>query len=174
VRRPLVLLALAVAVFGVLGRSASANVGPAPVPTRSLPGALVWGTGVFTSRASFERWLRDHRESLTAWTKLHPRATAILVAAEAGPVRFLPSQFAPHGSAPLEEPAEQPVSNHASLPIVAILAALSLALVVLAALPFPVFAPRWGPGAVVYHNRLPLLVSGMTLLVAIVVSKLAA
>ena len=59
-------------------------------------------------------------------------------------------------------------------PLVPLLAALGLALVALAALPFPVIAPHWGPGAVVFRNRLAFAGAGVTLTVAIVVAKLAA
>jgi hypothetical protein len=172
VRRAIVLVVLA-AVLAVVPGTARGTVSPRRVSTPSLPGALVWGNAVFTSRASFGHWLGDRHHSYGTWTRLHPRATAILVGAERGTVRFQPSQLAPGGPAVVEEPIAVPPQT-STFPFVPLLASLGLALVLLAALPFPVLAPRWAPGAVVYHNRLGFLAAGMVLVVAIVVAKLAA
>jgi hypothetical protein len=171
VRRSFVPVALAAALLGCVP-AAWANVGPGPAPIRALPGALVWGSGVFTSRAKFGRWLHDRHQTLAGWSKSHPHAAAILVFAEAPPIHFAPWQLAPRSSPPPVLEAIPAGSD--TFPIVAIFGALGLSLVVLAALPFPLLAPRWGPGALVHHNRLAILAAGTTLVVAIVVAKLAA
>lgn len=172
-RRVLLLLALAATLAGVVPVAAGGNVGTSSSSTRSLPGALVWGNGVFTSRAQFGNWLHDRQRTFAGWSALHPRATRILVGAEAPPVRFRPSQFAPRRSpAPLLLSGTSD-AGAPSVPIVPILVVLGLLLVVLAALPFPVFATFGAPGAVVYHHRITLVIVGVTLVGAIAIAKLA-
>lgn len=172
-RRALVLLALAALLAGVTAVRAGANVGTSPGSTRSLPGALVWGYDVFTSRAAFGSWLHSRHRTLVGWSALHPRATRILVAAEAPPVRFRPSQFAPRKTPRPLLLSGTSDAGATFVPIVPILVVLGFLLVVLAALPFPVFAPEWAPGAVVYHHRVTLMIVGVTVVGATAIAKLA-
>jgi hypothetical protein len=171
VRCALVLLGLAAALAGVVP-AAAGNVGASPSWTRSLPGALVWGNEVFTNRAKFEKWLHSRGQTLVGWSALHPRAMKILVGAEFPPVRFRPSQFAPRNSPRPWLSSGTPDEGRPLFPIVPIFAALGLLLVVLAALPFPVIAPEWAPGAVVYHHRVTLLIVGVTVVGALAIAKL--
>jgi hypothetical protein len=158
--------------LGVVPASASANVGASAASTGSVPGALVWGDSVFTTRASLEKWLERRGENLTTWSAQHPRARRILAGAEAPPVRFRPSQFAPHLS-PRPWLSSGSSSTGASLvPIVPIVLVLGLLLVALAALPFPVVAPEWRPGVLVYHHRITLLIVGVTVVGATAIAKL--
>jgi hypothetical protein len=172
VRCALVLLGLSAVLAGVAPAGAG-NVGAAPNSTQSLPGALVWGSGVFTSRAMFDKWLHSRGKTLVIWSSLHPRAMKILVGAETLPIRFRPSQFAPRNSPRPWLSSGTPEAGAHLVPIVAILVASGLLLVMLAALPFPVFAPDWIPGAVVYHHRVTLLIVGVTVIGAIAIAKLA-
>ena len=172
-RHALVVLGLAATLTGVVPAAAGGDVGVSSTSTLSLPGALVWGNDVFTSRAEFEKWLHSRHRNLVAWSALHPRATKILVGAEAPPVRFRPSQFAPRKSARPLLSSGTSDARAPFVPIVAILVVLGFLLVVLAALPYPVFAPEWAPGAVVYHHRITLLIVGVTVVGATAIAKLA-
>jgi hypothetical protein len=173
VRGALVLLGLAAMLAGVLPAVAGANVGTSSTSTTSLPGALVWGNGVFTSRAEFGNWLHRRHRNLVTWSALHPRATSILVGAEAPAVRFRPSQFVPRRSPQPLLPGGTSDVGAPFAPIVPILVVLGLLLVVVSALPFPVFAPEWAPGAVVHHHRITLLIVGATVVGATAIAKLA-
>lgn len=158
---------------GVAPGAAEGNVGTSPSSTQSLPGALVWGNDVFTSRAKFAKWLHSRHQTLAGWSALHPRATTILVAAEAPPVHFAPAQFAPRKSPRPSLSSRTSDAGAPFIPIVPILVGLGLLFVVVSALPFPVFAPEWIPGTVVHRHRITLMVAGMTVVGAIAIAKLA-
>lgn len=170
-RRLLFLVGLA-AVLACAVPAAEGNVGTSPGSTPSLPGALVWGNGVFTSRSTFEKWLHRRSQTLTSWRRLHPRALRILLGAEAPPVHFQPSQFAPRKSPRPLLSGATPEASTPRVPIAPIVVVLGLLLVALAALPFPVVAPEWAPGAVMYHHRITLLIVGATLVGAIAIVRL--
>jgi hypothetical protein len=172
VRGRCVLLALAATLAGVAPAVAGGNVGPLSGSTLSLPTALVWGNDVFTSRARLERWLNGRHESFDGWSALHPRATRILIAAEAPPIHFRPSQFAPRKSPRPLLSAGAADRNSSFVPIVPILVGLGLLLVALAALPFPILTPEWAPGAVVYRHRITLLLVGMAVVGALAIARL--
>jgi hypothetical protein len=68
------------AVYGVL----------APEPQHSLPspgrqGALVWGDGIFASKAELKAWIRLHGGSYREWLELHPSASRLLARGTASP-----------------------------------------------------------------------------------------
>ena len=101
-RRRVLSTALAFAALLVVAVPASAGPdlrGALDRPARST--VLVWGVGLFTTKAQFEPWLRAHGgQSFSSWRRQHPAATAILAAA-AHPVEFQRSQMAPtRGPAP--------------------------------------------------------------------------
>jgi hypothetical protein len=141
---------------------------------QSQPGALVWGNGVFSTRAGLTRWLEARHEAYAPWARLHPAARTILATAASLPVRFRRSQLAPTTSPPPELP---PLSAevHAGgwgLPygFLGLLAALLLAA---GLLPTRRLVPRISLAAEVAQARLICAVAGLAIAVGIAAAKLA-
>ena len=60
---------------------------PAP---KSARGALVWGNGIFATRAELKAWLQQHGASYDVWLAKHPQASGYVGRATARPAREVP------------------------------------------------------------------------------------
>jgi hypothetical protein len=176
VPRILIFLALAVA-------AAAAPAGALGAPDlRATPGSvqpsvLLWGNALFYSRAAFDQWLRQHKQSYVAWSRAHPAALSILEQAVSQPVRFRPSQFAPSGPAAttiLVPAATQAAGSQRHSPALLVgLEVLAGVLLLTAAFPVRRLAPSSPAAMALGERRLGLSAAAFAIFVGILVAKLA-
>jgi hypothetical protein len=148
----------------------SAVTDPRLPGTAERPGALLWGNGVFSSRSTFEQWLRKHHKLYRSWATLHPAGRVILENA-ARPLRFHRSQYAPAGppAPPIAAPrARGSASNEVSLA----LAGFAALLIVLGASPLERFAATPDVAVRIRERRGNALAAGISILASVVLVNL--
>lgn len=77
-RKTVFTVAPVLAALLVLAANAGAATGP-------RPSAIVWGNGVFSSRATLADWLKSRGASYNRWARRHPDARAVLEHRRAAP-----------------------------------------------------------------------------------------
>jgi hypothetical protein len=172
--RRLVALATFAVVLGGAPTPAPAAPDLRADPGQSLPGALVWGNGVFSSGAGLTRWLAAHHETYASWARLHPSGRTILATAASLPVRFRPSQQAPTTSPPpVLPPLAAGGGSGGSGPFFAVLLVLAALLLAAGLVPTRRLGHRFPFAAEVARRRLTCGVVGLAIAVGIAAAKLA-
>jgi hypothetical protein len=138
---------------------------------------LLWGNALFYSRAAFDQWLRQHKQSYVAWSRAHPAALSILEQAVSQPVRFRPSQFAPSGAAAptiLAPAATQAADSRRNSPALLLgLEVLACVLLLTAAFPVRRLAPASLAAVALGGRRLGLSAAAFAIFAGILAAKLA-
>jgi hypothetical protein len=166
---------LAVLVAAGVGASSAvpATAPRRPIPDRARTTILVWGDGLFTTRAGLDRWLRRHGETYVAWKRTHPAARAILGQA-ATPVTFRSSQLPPKGppvSAGPEVTVAAPSTASRAL-VEALILTFAGALLMLGALPVRRVVVNLELAAALDRRRPALAIAGAAIILGLAIARL--